>query len=100
MYSEPKNDLGKTVWLKFEVTNEVTDEKNRKKSSVFKGFRRQGVKSTASRLPVVLRSSASADFSSKQLKNPETMRFSGFFLFRLFGLFWHGLTCFEPIFMG
>ena len=46
MYSEPKNDLGKTVWLKFEVTNEVTDEKNRKKSSVFKGFRRQGVKST------------------------------------------------------
>ena len=54
----------------------------------------------ASRLPVALRSSASADFSSKQLKNPETMRFSGFFLFRLFGLFWHGLTCFEPIFMG
>ena len=30
MYSEPKNDLGKTVWLKFEVTNEVTDEKNEK----------------------------------------------------------------------
>lgn len=23
--SEPKNDLGKTVWLKFEVTNEVTE---------------------------------------------------------------------------
>ncbi len=43
---EPKNDLGKTVWLKFEVTNEVTDEKTREKSSVFKGFRRQGVKST------------------------------------------------------
>ena len=54
MYSEPKNDLGKTVWLKFEVTNEVTDEKNRKKSSVFKGFRRQGVKSTASRLHAAL----------------------------------------------
>ena len=54
----------------------------------------------ASRLPVALRSSASAKTVSKQLKNPETMRFSGFFLFRLFGLFWHGLTCFEPIFMG
>ena len=47
MYSEPKNDLEKTVWPKFEVTDEVTDEKSRKKSSVFKGFRRQGVKSTA-----------------------------------------------------
>ena len=61
--SEPKNDLGKTVWLKFEVTNEVTDEKSRKKSSVFKGFRRQGVKSTASRLPVARRSSASANLT-------------------------------------
>lgn len=38
--SEQKNDLEKTVWPKFEVTNEVTDEINRKKSSVFKGFRR------------------------------------------------------------
>lgn len=28
--SEQKNDLGKTVWPKFEVTNEVTDEINRK----------------------------------------------------------------------
>ena len=64
VYSEPKNDLGKTVWLKFEVTNEVTDEKNRKKSSVFKGFRRQGVKSTASRLHVAHRSSPSAKFYS------------------------------------
>ena len=45
--SEQKNDFGKTVWPKFEVTNEVTDEINRKKSSVFKGFRRQGVKNTA-----------------------------------------------------
>ena len=33
-------------------------------------------------------------------KNPKPCGFSGFFLFRLFGLFWHGLTCFEPIFMG
>ena len=70
MYSEPKNDLGKTVWLKFEVTNEVTDEKNRKKSSVFKGFRRQGVKNTASRLPVARRSSASADLSAGFIKMP------------------------------
>ena len=56
--------------------------------------------STASRQPVALRSSASADFNSKQLKNPETMRFSGFFLFRLFALFWRSLTRFEPFFMG
>ena len=70
MYSEPKNDLGKTVWLKFEVTNEVTDEKNRKKSSVFKGFRRQGVKSTASKPPAVLPSSASADLSAGFIKMP------------------------------
>ena len=56
--------------------------------------------STVSRQPVALRSSASDNFSSKQLKNPETMRFSGFFLFRLFALFWHSLTRFEPFFMG
>ena len=78
MYSEPKNDLGKTVWLKFEVTNEVTDEKNRKKSSVFKGFRRHGVKNTASRLPVALRSSASAKLYQKWSKTPELRGFRGF----------------------
>lgn len=55
---------------------------------------------SASRQPVARRSSASDNFSSKQLKNPETMRFSGFFLFRLFALFWHSLTRFEPFFMG
>ena len=60
----------------------------------------QGMQGMASRQPVALRSSASDNFSSKQLKNPETMRFSGFFLFRLFGLFWHSLTRFEPFFMG
>ena len=57
-------------------------------------------RSTASKPPVARLSSASADFNSKQLKNPETMRFSGFFLFRLFALFWHSLTRFEPFFMG
>ena len=88
MYSEPKNDLGKTVWLKFEVTNEVTDEKNRKKSSVFKGFRRQGVKSTASRLPVALRSSASAKLYQKWSKTPELRGFRGF-------SFSNGLTQFD-----
>ena len=71
-----------------------------KKPDISRVFRSANRRSTASRLPVVLRSSASADFSSKQLKNPETMRFSGFFLFRLFALFWHSLTCFNPIFMG
>ena len=79
MYSEPKNDLGKTVWLKFEVTNEVTDEKNRKKSSVFKGFRRQGVKSTVSKQPVALPSSASADSTSKVFKIHGNHWFSGIF---------------------
>lgn len=66
--SEQKNDFGKTVWPKFEVTNEVTDEKNRKKSSVFKGFRRQGVKSTVSKPPVARLSSASADQRPKSIK--------------------------------
>ena len=55
---------------------------------------------TASKPPVVRLSSASDKTVSKQLKNPETMRFSGFFLFKSFVLFWHGLTQFEPIFMG
>lgn len=73
--SEPKNDLGKTVWLKFEVTNEVTDEKSRKKSSVFKGFRRQGVKSTASKPPVVRLSSASADFTQASKCRPTGRHF-------------------------
>lgn len=54
----------------------------------------------ASKPPVVRLSSASDKTVSKQLKNPETMRFSGFFLFKSFVLFWHGLTQFEPIFMG
>ena len=43
MYSEPKNDLGKTVWLKFEVTNEVTDEKI-EKIQCFQGFPTSGRK--------------------------------------------------------
>ena len=68
--SEQKNDFGKTVWPKFEVTNEVTDEINRKKSSVFKGFRRQGVKNTASRPPIGLPSSPSADSSIALSKIP------------------------------
>ena len=86
--------------LNIEVTVEVISDFKVKKASVFNGFKRQTTKSTASRLPVALRSSASDNFSSKQLKNPETMRFSGFFLFRLFALFWHSLTRFEPFFMG
>ncbi len=79
--SEPKNDLGKTVWLKFEVTNEVTDEKSRKKSSVFKGFRRQGVKSTVSKQLVVRLSSASADLSAFYVSKPGNHTVSGFFAF-------------------
>lgn len=83
-------------WLR----NRTTDNRKCEKARNIKEKCTIEMFSTASKPPVVLRSSASADFSSKQLKNPETMRFSGFFLFRLFGLFWHGLTCFEPIFMG
>lgn len=63
VYSEPKNDLGKTVWLKFEVTNEVTDEKI-EKIQCFQGFPTSGRKSTASRLHVAHRSSPSAKFYS------------------------------------
>ena len=80
--SEQKNDFGKTVWPKFEVTNEVTDEINRKKSSVFKGFRRQGVKSTASKPLVALRSSASDNRLLRLYQNgsktPENQGFPGF----------------------
>ena len=47
----------------------------------------EGETYTASRLPVARLSSASAKTVSKQLKNPETTRFSGFFLFRLFARF-------------
>ena len=78
----------------------ITERQKAGKARSIKGKQLKNSRSTASKPLVALRSSASADFSSKQLKNPETMRFSGFFLFRLFGLFWHGLTCFEPIFMG
>ena len=81
MYSEPKNDLEKTVWPKFEVTDEVTDEKNRKKSSVFRGFRRQGVKSTASKPLVALRSSASDNL---QLNNAKKAR--KYAIFRAFSM--------------
>ena len=84
VYSEPKNDLGKTVWLKFEVTNEVTDEKNRKKSSVFKGFRRQGVKSTVWRPRGVLPSSPSAKMFQII---PENFGFPGFFYLIVLNLF-------------
>ena len=86
--------------LNIEVTVEVISDFKVKKASVFNGFKRQTTKSTASRPLVALPSSASAKTVSKQLKNPETTRFSGFFLFGLFALFWHSLTCFEPIFMG
>ena len=84
------------LWLR----NRTTDNRKCEKARNIKEKCTIEMFSTASRPPVALRSSASDNFSSKQLKNPETMRFSGFFLFRLFGLFWHGLTCFEPIFMG
>ena len=55
-------------------------KKVEKKSSVFKGFRRQGVKSTASRLPAALRSSASV----KMFHFPrKTSVFRGFLLNRV-----------------
>ena len=78
----------------------ITERQKAGKARSIKGKQLKNSRSTASKPPVVLRSSASDNFSSKQLKNPETMRFSGFFLFRLFALFWHSLTRFEPFFMG
>lgn len=53
-----------------------------KKVSVFKGFRRQTIKSTASKPPVVRRSSASV---KKVIFYPGKLRFSGVFLYLLFG---------------
>ena len=83
-------------WLR----NRTTDNRKCEKACNIKEKRTIEMFNTASRPLVALRSSASDNFSSKQLKNPETMRFSGFFLFRLFALFWHSLTRFEPFFMG
>lgn len=87
---------GRFLWS----AHRITEKQKAGKAGNIKEKQLKNSRNTASRLPVARLSSASANFSSKQLKNPETMRFSGFFLFRLFGLFWHGLTCFEPIFMG
>ncbi|WP_143383136.1 hypothetical protein [Flavonifractor sp. An112] len=56
--------------LNIEVTVEVISDFKVKKASVFNGFKRQTTKSTASRLPVVLLSSASADFIAEQSKMP------------------------------
>ena len=84
------------LWLRNRTTNNRKCEKARN----IKEKRTIEMFSTASKPPVARLSSASADFNSKQLKNPETMRFSGFFLFRLFALLWHSLTRFEPFFMG
>ena len=47
--------------LNIEVTVEVISDFKVKKASVFNGFKRQTTKSTASRLPVALPSSPSAD---------------------------------------
>ena len=47
--------------LNIEVTVEVISDFKVKKASVFNGFKRQTTKSTASRLPVARRSSASAE---------------------------------------
>ena len=87
---------GRFLWS----AHRITEKQKAGKARNIKEKQLKNSRNTVSKQPVALRSSASDNFSSKQLKNPETMRFSGFFLFRLFGLFWHGLTCFEPIFMG
>ena len=49
--------------LNIEVTVEVISDFKVKKASVFNGFKRQTTKSTASRLPVALPSSASANLT-------------------------------------
>ena len=64
--------------LNIEVTVEVISDFKVKKASVFNGFKRQTTKNTASRLPVALRSSASADFV---VNYPGKLRFSGVFLY-------------------
>ena len=87
---------GRFLWS----AHRITGKQKAGKARNIKEKQLKNSRNTASRPPVARLSSASAKTVSKQLKNPETMRFSGFFLFRLFGLFWHGLTCFEPIFMG
>ena len=66
--------------LNIEVTVEVISDFKVKKASVFNGFKRQTTKSTASRQPVALRSSASVKFYQTGSKSPENRSFPGFFL--------------------
>ena len=66
--------------LNIEVTVEVISDFKVKKASVFNGFKRQTTKSTASRQPVALRSSASAKLYQTWSKSSENRGFPGFFL--------------------
>ena len=56
--------------LNIEVTVEVISDFKVKKASVFNGFKRQTTKSTASRPPAALPSSANADLSADFFKRP------------------------------
>ena len=56
--------------LNIEVTVEVISDFKVKKASVFNGFKRQTTKSTASKPPAALPSSASADLSAGFIKMP------------------------------
>ena len=73
--------------LNIEVTVEVISDFKVKKASVFNGFKRQTTKSTASRLPVALPSSPSADFTIKSVQNSRKHPFSGVFPFERFQSF-------------
>ena len=87
---------GRFLWS----AHRITKKQKAGKARNIKEKQLKNSRNTASKPPVVRLSSASDKTVSKQLKNPETMRFSGFFLFRLFALLWHSLTRFEPFFMG
>lgn len=65
--------------LNIEVTVEVISDFKVKKASVFNGFKRQTTKSTVSKPPAALPSSASADSTSKVFKIPGNHWFSGIF---------------------
>ena len=62
--------------LNIEVTVEVISDFKVKKASVFNGFKRQTTKSTASRPPAALRSSASAK-RHQDKSNPRSPAASG-----------------------
>ena len=68
---------GRFLWSAHRITERQKDGKARS----IKGKQLKNSRSTASKPPVALRSSASDNLSYKMLKSPENTTFSGLFIF-------------------